>query len=166
MTIYDRALDYIRDGDVLGLGTGRAASAFIEALGRRVGQGLRVRGVPTSQASADLAARLGIPLIALDEGMPLAVTFDGADEVDPALNLIKGYGRAMVREKVVAAASNRLVILVGREKLVPALGSPASSRWRWCRSPWPSSVADWPSWAWTRWSTRSTAGPPIPRTPT
>lgn len=123
MTIYDRALDYVCDGDVLGLGTGRAASAFIEALGRRVGQGLRVRGVPTSRASADLAARLGIPLIAIDEGMPLAVTFDGADEVDPALNLIKGYGRAMVREKVVAAASNRLVILVGREKLVPALGS-------------------------------------------
>lgn len=123
MTIYDRALDYIRDGDVLGLGTGRAAGAFIEALGRRVGQGLRVRGVPTSQASADLAARLGIPLITLEEGMPLAVTFDGADEVDPALDLIKGYGRAMVREKVVAAASTRLVILVGREKLVPALGS-------------------------------------------
>lgn len=123
MTIYERALELVADGDTIGLGTGRAASAFIRALADRVRQGLRVRGVATSRASEELAAGLGIPVVALDAGMPLACTFDGADEVDPHLNLIKGFGRAMVREKVVAAASRRLVILVGTEKIVPALGS-------------------------------------------
>ena len=123
MTIYERALEFVPDGAAIGLGSGHAAAAFIELLGQRVKQGLRVRAVPTSQASADLAARHGIPLIPLDAAMPLAVTVDGADEVDPQLNLIKGYGRALVREKVIAAASRMLVILVGPGKVVPALGS-------------------------------------------
>jgi ribose 5-phosphate isomerase A len=82
-----------------------------------------VRGVPTSQITADLATQLGIPLERLDEVGQIDVTFDGADEVDPQLNLIKGYGGAMVREKIVAASSRRLIILVGAEKLVPVLGS-------------------------------------------
>lgn len=123
MTIYDRALDFVHDGDTIGLGSGRASSAFIEALGRRVQGGLRVRGVPTSNASEQLARKLGIPLVSLDQAFPLALTVDGADEVDLDLNLVKGYGRALVREKIVAAASNQLIILVGREKLVSALGS-------------------------------------------
>jgi ribose 5-phosphate isomerase A len=123
MTIYERALEFIADGDAVGLGSGRAATEFIKLLGARVRAGLRVRGVPTSRASDRLALELGIPLVSLGEGLPLAVTVDGADEVDPHLDLIKGYGRALVREKVVAAASRRLVILVGPGKEVPILGS-------------------------------------------
>jgi ribose 5-phosphate isomerase A len=118
-----RALEFVKDGEVIGLGTGRAATAFVEALGVAVKGGLRVRGVPTSDATAKLATRLGIPLATLKEVGEIDVTFDGADEVDPDLNLIKGYGGAMVREKIVAASSRRLVILVGTEKLVPVLGS-------------------------------------------
>jgi ribose 5-phosphate isomerase A len=106
----------------LGLGTGRAASAFVEALGVRVAEGLRVTGVPTSDATATLAASLGIPLSTLEEAGTLDVTFDGADEVDDRLDLIKGYGAAMVREKIVAASSDQLVILIGPEKLVHDLG--------------------------------------------
>ncbi len=106
----------------LGLGTGRAASRFVEALGERVAQGLRIRGVPTSDATASLAGSLGIPLVALEDAGPLDLTFDGADEVDPNLDCIKGYGGAMVREKIVAASSTRLVILIGPEKLVTRLG--------------------------------------------
>src|SRR5581483_1982295 len=122
MTIYERALEFVREGDVVGLGSGRAATAFIQRLGARVQQGLRVRGVPTSRASEELARGLGIPLVSLEGAMPLALTVDGADEVDLDLNLIKGYGRALVREKVVAAASRKLVILVGPGKTVDRLG--------------------------------------------
>lgn len=116
------ALDFVEDGMILGLGTGRAATSFVEALGARVAEGLRVTGVPTSEATAALARRLSIPLARLDEVPRLDVTFDGADEVDPRLDLIKGYGAAMVREKIVARSSERLVILVGPEKLVKQLG--------------------------------------------
>jgi ribose 5-phosphate isomerase A len=117
-----RALEQVRDGMRLGLGSGRAASSFVRALGARVREGLRVRGVPTSEATGHLARELGVPLAGLDEGL-LDLTVDGADEVDPRLDLIKGYGGALVRERIVAAASRRVVILVGREKLVPVLGS-------------------------------------------
>ncbi|MGH7266361.1 MAG: ribose-5-phosphate isomerase RpiA, partial [Candidatus Rokuibacteriota bacterium] len=106
-----------------GLGTGRAATAFVEALGARVRAGLRVRGVATSRATAELAAGLGIPLVTLADVEAIDLTVDGADEVDPRCDLIKGYGGALVREKIVAAASGRLVVLVGAEKLVPVLGS-------------------------------------------
>jgi len=122
-SVATRAIEFIKDGDVVGMGTGRAATAFIHALGAAVKEGLRVRGVPTSQVTADLATQLGIPLERLDEVGQIDVTFDGADEVDPQLNLIKGYGGAMVREKIVAASSRRFVILVGAEKLVPFRGS-------------------------------------------
>ena len=118
----EAALDFVRDGMQIGLGTGRAATAFVEALGRRVALGLRVTGVPTSEATAALARRLHIPLAHLDEVPRLDITFDGADEVDPALDLIKGYGAAMVREKIVALSSDQLVILVGPEKLVEKIG--------------------------------------------
>lgn len=118
-----RAASFITAGQVVGLGTGRAAAAFIQALAGQVRGGMQIRGVPTSQASADLARQLGIPLVELDSVQSVDVTVDGADEVDPQLNLIKGYGGALVREKIVAAASKKLVILVGDEKLVPALGS-------------------------------------------
>jgi ribose 5-phosphate isomerase A len=117
------ALTLVPDGAALGLGTGHAAAAFIAALGAKVAAGFRVRGVPTSDESAAAARALGIPLTTLDEVAELDVAVDGADEVDPAGNLIKGYGGALVREKIVAAAARRFVILVGPEKLVPALGS-------------------------------------------
>ena len=117
------ALEYVRDGHVLGLGTGRAAEAFVRGLGARVADGLSVRGVPTSKRTAALAAELGIPLLRLDEAPTIDTTFDGADEFDPNLDLIKGYGGALVREKIVAASSSQLVILVGPEKRVAVLGS-------------------------------------------
>lgn len=116
------ALEFVRDGQTLGLGTGRAAAAFVRALGARVAKGLRVRGVPTSEATAAIAREVGIPLLTLAEAGRLDTTFDGADEVDPRLDVIKGYGGALVREKIVAASSDQLVILVGAEKLVSKLG--------------------------------------------
>lgn len=106
----------------VGLGSGRAAAAFVRALAAEVGRGLRARGVPTSEATAALARDLGLPLVSL-EAAPLDLTVDGADEVDPALDLIKGYGGALARERVVAAASRRQVILVTADKLVPRLGT-------------------------------------------
>lgn len=116
------ALEVVGDAVLMGLGSGRAAAAFIRALGAQVRAGRSARGVPTSEGSARLAREAGIPLTGLEEA-PLEVTVDGADEVDPDLNLIKGYGGALVRERIVAAASRRQVILVGAEKLVPVLGS-------------------------------------------
>jgi len=121
--VADRALELVRPHTVIGLGTGRAATAFVHRLGARVHDGLDVRGVPTSEVTAALARRLGIPLARLEDADTLDLTCDGADEVDPALNLIKGYGGALVREKIVAAASRQEIILVGEEKLVPVLGS-------------------------------------------
>jgi len=106
----------------VGLGSGRAAEAFVRALAAEAARGLRVRGVPTSEATARLARELGLELAALGPE-PLDVTVDGADEVDPRLDLIKGYGGALTREKIVAAASRRQVILVTPEKLVPRLGT-------------------------------------------
>jgi ribose 5-phosphate isomerase A len=124
MTIVERALNLLPDNSVIGLGSGRAADKFVRALGERVRAGaLRVRGVPTSEETAVLAGEVGIPLVTLSTVGELDATFDGADEVDPNLDLIKGYGRAFVREKIVAASSRKLVILVGEEKLVPRLGS-------------------------------------------
>jgi ribose 5-phosphate isomerase A len=124
MTIIERALQLTPAEGRIGLGSGRAAQAFVRALGDRIRTGgLRVQGVPTSEATAHLAREVGIPLVTLAEADTLDLTVDGADEVDPNLDLIKGYGRALVREKIVAAASRRLVILVGEEKLVPRLGT-------------------------------------------
>src|SRR5438128_611207 len=96
------ALEYIRPGQVIGLGSGQTATAFIRALGREVQAGLRVTGVPTSEAAATLARELHIPLASLEDSPSIDVTLDGADEVDPGLDLIKGYGGALIREKLVA----------------------------------------------------------------
>src|SRR2546427_750386 len=115
-----RALDFVGDGVVVGLGSGRAASAFVCALAARVRDGLRVRGVPTSEETARLARELGIGLVGLEAELDL--TIDGADEVDGQLNLIKGYGGAFVRERIVAAAAPRQGILVNSCKLDVILG--------------------------------------------
>jgi ribose 5-phosphate isomerase A len=124
MTIYERAVDLVADGATVGLGSGRAAEAFVRLLGERVRTGkLHVRGLPTSEATADLARREGVPLVSPAEVTTLDLDVDGADEVDPHLDLIKGYGRRFVRERIVAAMAKRLVILAGEEKLVPRLGA-------------------------------------------
>jgi ribose 5-phosphate isomerase A len=118
------ALDLIADGMRIGLGTGHAAAAFIDLLADRVRSGLRIVGVATSEATAARARTLGIPLGALaDNDGELALTLDGADEVAPNLDLVKGFGGALVRERIVAAASRRQVILVGHNKLVDRLAT-------------------------------------------
>ncbi len=117
------ALSRVADGMTLGLGTGRAAEAFIERLGERVRRGLRVRGVPTSKRSEELAKKLQIECVGLDEINGIDVAFDGADEVAPDLALTKGLGGALLRERVVAYEADRLVILVTPEKIVQKLGS-------------------------------------------
>jgi ribose 5-phosphate isomerase A len=121
VTLAMHALGLVRAGDVVGLGSGRAASAFIRALAARVREGFGVRGVATSEDTARLAASLGIDLVGLEAEIELTV--DGADEVDGRLNLIKGHGGALVRERIVAAASRRQIILVTSEKLVETLGT-------------------------------------------
>jgi ribose 5-phosphate isomerase A len=113
------ALRYVKPGYTVGLGTGHAAAAFIQAL---IASRIEVRGVPTSRHSEQMAREGGIEIVGLDAVDRIDVTIDGADEVDPRLNLIKGKGGALVREKVVATASRRQVIVVGFEKLVHRLG--------------------------------------------
>jgi ribose 5-phosphate isomerase A len=115
-------LRFVEDGQVVGLGTGSTAAYFIKLLGEKVRNGMRVRGIPTSDRSRELAESLGIPLTTLDECQEIAVTVDGADEVDPQLRLIKGGGGAMLREKIVASATKRLVIVADETKQVPVLG--------------------------------------------
>jgi ribose 5-phosphate isomerase A len=123
MTIVERALELVPNDSRIGLGSGRAAQAFVKALGECMRNGrVRVHGVATSEETANLARTEGVPLMTLAEAGILDLTVDGADEVDPNLDLIKGYGRALVREKIVAVSSRQLVILVGEEKLVPQLG--------------------------------------------
>jgi ribose 5-phosphate isomerase A len=117
-----KAVALIPDGARVGLGTGRAAAAFITKLGARRREGWRVIGVPTSRATAEQARIAGIPLIQLAPDVQLDITVDGADEVAPNLDLVKGWGGAFVRERIVAAASKRQVILVTEQKLVQALG--------------------------------------------
>jgi len=117
----EKALELVRDGMLLGLGSGSTVRYFTEGVGRLVADGMKVRGVPTSRETAELAAKCGVPIITeLVGAIDLAV--DGADEVDPTLNLIKGRGGALFREKIVAAASKRLVVIVDQSKMVEQLG--------------------------------------------
>ena len=118
-----RAIEEVEDGMVVGLGTGSTAAFVVEGLAAGVAAGLRVVGVPTSERTATQARRLGIPIATFAEHQRLDLTIDGADEVQlGALDLIKGLGGALLREKIVAAASDRLVIVVDQEKLVERLG--------------------------------------------
>jgi len=116
------SLRFVNDGQIVGLGTGSTAAYFIQLLAEKVKNGLRIRGIPTSERSREQAASLGIPLTTLDENPEIDVTVDGADEVDPELRLIKGGGGALLREKIVASATNRLVIVADATKRVPVLG--------------------------------------------
>jgi len=117
------ALDEIRDGMVVGLGSGSTASIFIRELGERVRSGLKVVGIPTSETSRRIAEEVQVPLTTLGQHPRIDVTVDGADEVSPELDLIKGLGGALVREKIVAHATDRVVIVVDESKLVPVLGT-------------------------------------------
>src|ERR1700712_2912389 len=117
-----QALEHVRDGMKLGLGTGSTAKHFVELLGKRVRSGLNVVGVPTSEATRADAQRYGVPLTTLDEIDRLDLTVDGADEIDAALNLIKGGGGALLREKIVAAASDRMIVIADESKWVETLG--------------------------------------------
>jgi len=112
----------VKDGQVVGLGTGSTAACFIQLLGEEVKRGLRVRGIPSSVRSGEQAARLGIPLITFEECQQIDVTVDGADEIDPQLRLIKGGGGALLREKIVASATRQLIIVADASKKVPVLG--------------------------------------------
>ena len=117
-----RALEFVRPGMKLGLGTGSTAKHFVDLVGERVKGGLDAICVPTSEATHAQAISLGIPLTTLDETPALDLTVDGADEIDPDLSLIKGGGGALLREKIVAAASARMIVISDPSKLVPALG--------------------------------------------
>ena len=117
-----RALQEVRDGMKLGLGTGSTAKHFVDLLGEKVRAGLTVVGVPTSEATRAQAEQCGVPLTTLDEIDQLDLTVDGADEIDGALNLIKGGGGALLREKIVAAASDRMIVIADDAKWVDALG--------------------------------------------
>src|SRR5215468_9728822 len=118
-----RAIEEIADGMVVGLGTGSTAAFVVEGLAERMAGGLRVVGIPTSERTAAQARRLGIPISTFAEHQRLDLTIDGADEVQlGTLDLIKGLGGALLREKIVAAASDRLIIVVDQEKLVDQLG--------------------------------------------
>jgi ribose 5-phosphate isomerase A len=117
-----RALDFVKPGMRLGLGTGSTASHFVELLGQRVRSGLKIIAVPTSEATRAHAAAVGIALTTLDEVPELDLTVDGADEISPDLILIKGGGGALLREKIVATASKRMIVIAHESKYVPALG--------------------------------------------
>lgn len=120
----EAALAYVREGQVVGLGTGSTVRYFLEALGARVRGGLRVQGVPTSRETAALASREGIPLLPEEEEWRIDVAVDGADQIDPQLNLIKGGGGALLREKIVAAAASKVVIIADHTKWSAVLGRP------------------------------------------
>lgn len=117
------ALQFVKDGMAVGLGTGSTAAHFVRLLGARVRQGLRVKGVPTSEATRHLAEQEGVPLIDVSQVSRLDLDVDGADEIDPAFRLIKGGGGALLREKIVAAASAHMVVIADRSKWVETLGA-------------------------------------------
>jgi ribose 5-phosphate isomerase A len=120
MAAGEKAAAMVQDGMVIGYGTGRGALAALKALAAR---GVRVRGVPTSERTAEACKKLGLALTTLDEEPRLDLVIDGADEVDPALQILKGGGGAHVREKLVALAARRRVIVIEEEKLVQRLGA-------------------------------------------
>jgi ribose 5-phosphate isomerase A len=121
--VAEAALAYVKDGMRLGLGSGTTATQFVKLLGGRVSEGLQVVGVPTSAATGRLARQLGIPLTTLDETPELDLDVDGADEIGPGLALIKGGGGALLHEKIIANASERMIVIADERKRVPLLGA-------------------------------------------
>lgn len=117
-----KAVEFVHDGMIVGLGTGSTAKHMIIALGEKVRAGMKLRGVPTSHETAALAAQAGIVLIDADNRWKIDVAIDGADQVDPAFNLVKGGGGALLKEKIVAASAKQFIVMVDHTKLVPVLG--------------------------------------------
>ncbi|MGL3605242.1 ribose-5-phosphate isomerase RpiA [Rhizobium sp. G187] len=117
------ALAHVEDGMRLGIGTGSTAEEFVRLLAEKVAEGLKVEGVPTSERTARLCVELGVPLKSLDELPELDLTIDGADEIDAQLRLIKGGGGALLREKIVASASHRMIVIADETKVVDCLGA-------------------------------------------
>jgi ribose 5-phosphate isomerase A len=117
-----KAVEFVRDGMVVGLGTGSTAKHVVLALGDKIRAGMTLRGVPTSQETAGLARQVGITLIDSDNRWVIDIAIDGADQVDPGFNLIKGGGGALLKEKIVAASARQFVVVVDHTKRVPALG--------------------------------------------
>jgi ribose 5-phosphate isomerase A len=118
----DRAVQFVQNGQIVGLGTGSTAAFAIRGLGRLVKEGLRITGVPTSTRSEQLAREVGIPIVDLNQCSRIDITIDGADQIDDRFDMIKGGGGALAREKLVAIASDREVVVVDRSKLVTQLG--------------------------------------------
>src|SRR5689334_23445772 len=116
------SLRFVRDGMVVGLGTGSTATLAVAMLGDRVRGGLKIQGIPTSARTAELAKKTGIPLLTLEQCQEIDVTVDGADEVDPQLRLIKGGGGALLREKIIASISKQMVVVADASKKVSILG--------------------------------------------
>ena len=121
-TAAEKSLEFIQDGDTVGLGTGSTVRYLLEALALRVKEGLRIQGVPTSRETAALAIQLQIPILSDDGRWDIDVAIDGADEVDPHFNLIKGGGGALLREKIIAANAKKFVVIIDSGKQVAALG--------------------------------------------
>ncbi|MGG7518238.1 ribose-5-phosphate isomerase RpiA [Allorhizobium undicola] len=119
----EAALSYVEDGMRLGIGTGSTAEEFVRLLAEKVAGGMKVEGVPTSERTARLCVELGVPLKSLDELPELDLTIDGADELDGDLTLVKGGGAALLREKIVAAASARMIVIADETKVVDMLGA-------------------------------------------
>jgi ribose 5-phosphate isomerase A len=117
-----KAVEFVRDGMVVGLGTGSTAKHMVVALGEKIRSGMRLRGVPTSRETAVLAQQQGIALVDADNAWVIDVAIDGADQVDPAFNLIKGGGGALLKEKIVAASAKQFIVVVDHTKRVSVLG--------------------------------------------
>jgi ribose 5-phosphate isomerase A len=117
-----KAVEFVHDGMVIGLGTGSTAKHLVIALGEHVRAGMKLRGVPTSQETAALAREAGIPLLHAEDRWEIDVAIDGADQVDPGFNLIKGGGGALLKEKIVAASAKQFIVMVDHTKQVPVLG--------------------------------------------
>ncbi len=117
------ALDYVKDGMIVGLGTGSTSAHLVRFLGERVRHGLKIKGVPTSEATRNLAEHAGVPLIEISQVSALDIDIDGADEIDRAFRLVKGGGGALLREKIVAAASKQMVVIADESKWVETLGA-------------------------------------------
>lgn len=119
----EASLRFVKEGQIVGLGTGSTAAFAVELIGERVKAGLKIKGIPTSDRTQELAESLGIPLTTLEENPQLDITIDGADEFDPGLHLIKGGGGALLREKIIASASRQMVVIADSSKQVPVLGA-------------------------------------------
>lgn len=117
------ALDFVEDGMTLGLGSGSTAEIFIERLGERIAGGLKVTGVPTSMRTAQCAVEAGVPLVDADKVEAIHLTIDGADEIGPMSNMIKGGGACLLREKIIANASERMIVIADQSKMVDHLGA-------------------------------------------